>query len=69
MLTIATPHPVTHSIVGADPYNTVMLEYLFHFTMTAAVAILAYFQHRFLVMAISGIFFFFYRPDFILFLF
>eukprot|EP00026_Physarum_polycephalum_P007741 Phypoly_transcript_07807.p1 GENE.Phypoly_transcript_07807~~Phypoly_transcript_07807.p1 ORF type:complete len:388 (+),score=42.60 Phypoly_transcript_07807:333-1496(+) len=53
-LIIATPHPVAHNIAAHNPNHVLIIEYLMHFSITAAVSVLAYFQLKFLNMAIDG---------------
>jgi len=54
LLIVATPHPAAHVHYALDPTGTLWVEYFFHLSITGAVAILGFFQHRFLVLAIKG---------------
>jgi len=54
VLVIATPHPIAHYHYARDPNAVLFVEYFFHLSMTGAVAILGFYQHRFLVLAIKG---------------
>jgi len=54
LLTIATPHAVVHHAVARNPVQVLVVEYTFHLSITACVAILAFYQHRFLVLALDG---------------
>lgn len=54
ILIIATPHPVAHHVYATNPNGVIYVEYFFHLSITGAVAILGYYQHRFLVLSIKG---------------
>jgi len=54
LLIIATPHPIAHFKVAPYPNQVLIVEYTFHLSITAAVSVLAYYQHRFLTLAIRG---------------
>jgi len=54
VLTIATPHAVAHFKAAPYPDKVIVVEYLFHLSITGAVALLAYYQHKFLVLALQG---------------
>jgi len=54
LLTIATPHAVAHRAVALDPVKVLVIEYTFHLSITSCVAILGFYQHRFLVLALDG---------------
>jgi len=54
VLVIATPHPVAHHIYALNPNGVIYVEYFFHLSITGAVAILGFYQHRFLVLSIKG---------------
>jgi len=54
LLVIPSPHAVAHYQVAFFPNKTIIVEYLFHLSITLAVSVLAYYQHRFLVLSLSG---------------
>jgi len=54
LLIITSPHPVAHFVYARDPTGTLFVEYFFHLSITGAVAILGFYQHRFLVLSIKG---------------
>jgi hypothetical protein len=54
ILTIAPPHYVAHYKTAPFPEKVVFVEYFFHLSNVCAVTILAYFQHKFLVLALKG---------------
>ncbi len=54
VLVITTPHPMVHVMYARSITNTLIIEYAFHLTITGAVSVLAYYQYRFLVLAILG---------------
>jgi len=54
LLIIATPHSIAHFHAATNPNHVIIVEYTFHCTITLATSILAYFQHKFLVLALQG---------------
>lgn len=54
LLVMTSPHPIVHFHVALHPNQVLVVEYTFHLSITAAVSILAFFQHRFLVLALRG---------------
>jgi hypothetical protein len=54
VLCSALPHAVAHFNTAPFPEQVIVIEYTFHLSITGAVAILAYYQHKFLVLALAG---------------
>eukprot|EP00026_Physarum_polycephalum_P011126 Phypoly_transcript_11326.p1 GENE.Phypoly_transcript_11326~~Phypoly_transcript_11326.p1 ORF type:complete len:359 (+),score=24.79 Phypoly_transcript_11326:91-1167(+) len=54
LLIIATPHSIAHFHAATNPNHVIIVEYTFHLTITGITSILAYFQHKFLVLALEG---------------